>query len=392
MKKKILYHVFENYNKRKYIDNIFFKEINSKFKVKIIDISFLKKNKFFEKKIYYPKNFHEIRELIQKKDSIFISHLENNINTFRFLNLIHKNKKKLYKINNSAALEQYKVIINKNLFFNIQKLFKYKFKKKLFTIINIILIYLNLLPKFDIIFECSQNKIRKYNKIIFKKIIRINSNTYDKLIYNKTSIKREKIVFLDSNFSHNDRICFDSNPSKKQYIKYLHQLKILFEIIEIKFNSKIIICLHPTTDIKMFKSIFIKNNIIKGKTDFYVKKAKLLLFHESSSILDAIILNKKIINLQSALMGKYFQYRNELYNKEIKLKKINLDDNFINIKEINTQKQKGYKSFIKLNLMSNIKQYNNLKNINFKINSKNFIKLKKETGAYKATQYILKFI
>lgn len=392
MKKKILYHVFENYNKRKYIDNIFFKEINSKFKVKIIDISFLKKNKFFEKKIYYPKNFHEIRELIQKKDSIFISHLENNINTFRFLNLIHKNKKKLYKINNSAALEQYKVILNKNLFFNIQKLFKYKFKKKLFTIINIILIYLNLLPKIDIIFECSQNKIRKYNKIIFKKIIRINSNSYDKLIYNKTSIKKEKIVFLDSNFSHNDRIYLDSNPSKKQYIEYLHQLKSLFEIIEIKFNSKIIICLHPTTDIKIFKSIFKKNNIIKGKTDFYVKKAKLLLFHESSSILDAIILNKKIINLQSALMGKYFQYRNELYNKEIKLKKINLEDNFINIKEINTQKQKRYKSFIKLNLTSNIKQYNKLKNINFKINSKKFIKLKKETGAYKATQYILKFI
>ena len=392
MKKKILYHVFENYNKRKYIDNIFFKEINSKFKVKIVDISFLKKKKFFEKKIYYPKNFHEIRKLIQKKDSIFISHLENNIKMFRFLNLIHKNKKKLFKISNNAALEQYKVILNKNLFFNIQKLFKYKFKKKLFTIINIILTYLNLLPKFDIIFECSQNKIKKYNKIIFKKIIRINSNSYDKLIYNKINIKREKIVFLDSNFSHNDRIYLDSNPSKKQYIEYLHQLKSLFEIIEIKFNSKIIICLHPTTDIKIFKSIFKKNNIIKGKTDFYVKKAKLLLFHESSSILDAIILNKKIINLQSALMGKYFQYRNELYNKEIKLKKINLEDNFINIKEINTQKQKGYKSFIKLNLTSNIKQYNKLKNINFKINSKNFIKLKKETGAYKATQYILKFI
>ena len=268
MKKKILYHVFENYNKRKYIDNIFFKEINSKFKVKIVDISFLKKKKFFEKKIYYPKNFHEIRKLIQKKDSIFISHLENNIKMFRFLNLIHKNKKKLFKISNNAALEQYKVILNKNLFFNIQKLFKYKFKKKLFTIINIILTYLNLLPKFDIIFECSQNKIKKYNKIIFKKIIRINSNSYDKLIYNKINIKREKIVFLDSNFSHNDRIYLDSNPSKKQYIEYLHQLKSLFEIIEIKFNSKIIICLHPTTDIKIFKSIFKKNNIIKGKTDF----------------------------------------------------------------------------------------------------------------------------
>jgi hypothetical protein len=139
----------------------------------------------------------------------------------------------------------------------------------------------------------------------------------------------------------------------------------------------------------MFKSIFEKNKIIKGKTDFYVKKAKLLLFHESSSVLDAIILNKKIINLQSALMGKYFQYRNELYNKEIKLKKIKLEDKFINIKEINTQQQKVYKSFIKFNLTNNIKQYNQLKNINFKINNKNFIKLKKETGAYTVIENIL---
>jgi hypothetical protein len=389
VKKKILFLIFENYKKKKNIDNIFFKEINSKFKVKIVDISFLKKKKTFKKEVHYPKNFYEIKELIQKKNSVFISYLENNINTFRFLNLIHKNKKKLYKISNSAALEQYKFILNKDLFSNIKKLFKYKFKRKIFEIINIILIYLNLLPKFDIIFECSQNKIRKYNKIIFKKIIRINSNTYDRLIYNKTSVKREKIVFLDSNFSHNDRICLDSNPSNKQYIEYLHQLKRLFEIIEIKFNSKIIICLHPTTDIKMFKSIFEKNKIIKGKTDFYVKKAKLLLFHESSSVLDAIILNKKIINLQSALMGKYFQYRNELYNKEIKLKKIKLEDKFINIKEINTQQQKVYKSFIKNNLTNNIKQYNQLKKINFKINNKNFIKLKKETGAYKAIENIL---
>jgi hypothetical protein len=388
VKKKKLFLIFENYNERKYIDNIFFKEIKNNFNVKIVDISFFKK-KLLKKNIYYPKNFQEIKKLIQSEDSIFISYLENNINAFRFLNLIHKNKKKLYKISNGAALEQYKFILNKNLFANIKKLFEYGLKKKLFTILNIFLIYLNLLPKFDIIFECSQNKMSRYNKIIYKKIIRINSNSYDKLIYNKTKIEKKKIIFLDSNFAHNDRICLDTNPSNKQYIEYLYQLKRLFKIIEIKFNLKIIICLHPTTDIKIFRNIFNKNNIIKGKTDFYIKKAKLLLFHESSSVLDAIILNKKIINLQSALMGRYFQYRNELYNKEIKLEKIKLEDKIIKVKKIITQKKEVYNSFIKFNLTHNIKQYNNLKKINFKINNKNFIKLKKETGAYKAIQYIL---
>jgi hypothetical protein len=104
-------------------------------------------------------------------------------------------------------------------------------------------------------------------------------------------------------------------------------------------------------------------------------------------------LSPKITNVPLSTTKFHSILRNHIQKSfPIKLKKINLEDNFINIKEINTQKQKRYKSFIKLNLTSNIKQYNKLKNINFKINSKKFIKLKKETGAYKATQYILKFI
>jgi hypothetical protein len=57
VKKKILFLIFENYKKKKNIDNIFFKEINSKFKVKIVDISFLKKKKHLKKKFTTPKIF-----------------------------------------------------------------------------------------------------------------------------------------------------------------------------------------------------------------------------------------------------------------------------------------------------------------------------------------------
>lgn len=390
MKKKLLYIIFDSFNEKKYSDNIFFKEVKKKFNLKIIDTSLLNKKKFLKKKnTYYPANFNEFEKLIKNKDSKFISYLENSINTFKILNIIHKNKKKIFKINNNAAIEEYKIILNKNFFNNVKKLYKYIFIKKIFNAVNIFLIYLNLLPKFDIIFECSQHKIKKYNKVLFKKIIRIKSNSFDKLIYNKIDIVESKIVFLDSNFSHNDRIFLDSNPNKDEYIEYLNQLKRIFKIIEIKFNSKVIICLHPTTDIKLYKNIFNDHNIVKGRTHFYVKKSKLVLFHETSSVLDAIILNKKIINLQGKSMGRYFQYRNRLYNKEINLQKIKLEDPFKAIKKINFKKSKNYLSFIKNNLSDDIKQYNKLKELNFKIKSKNFKRLKVETGAHKTIQFIL---
>ena len=84
---------------------------------------------------------------------------------------------------------------------------------------------------------------------------------------------------------------------KKKYLtlleKYLVNLKKLYK-------KKIIICLHPSSNINFYRKYIKGIKIIKFKTEFYLMKAFIVLFHESSSITGALLLKKKIINLSYA--------------------------------------------------------------------------------------------
>ena len=66
--------------------------------------------------------------------------------------------------------------------------------------------------------------------------------------------------------------------------------------------------------------------LTKFNTLFYIARAKIILFHESSSIINAIILKKKIINLHGSVMGPYYKIRNKIYPKLINIPRININD------------------------------------------------------------------
>ena len=51
----------------------------------------------------------------------------------------------------------------------------------------------------------------------------------------------------------------------------------------------------------------------------------LVIFHESSAIVDALITKKKIISFQTELLGKYLYNRIKLYENTLNLFNINID-------------------------------------------------------------------
>jgi len=113
-----------------------------------------------------------------------------------------------------------------------------------------------------------------------------------------------------------------------------------FEIEEIA----LIICLHPGSDYQLYKSYLKGLNIKKQNSLYYISKSSLCIFHESSLILDAFNLNKKILILKSETLGDYYKLRINEYIKVFKLSYLNLDLKENNLtKKLNILKVKSSK-------------------------------------------------
>ena len=234
---------------------------------------------------------------------------------------------------NHHYLESKKINSLKNFFFKLRKLITYSLLK--------ILIFLNLFPRIDIYFESNQTVVdncnnslgKKIEKIFpflkicyFKKTIHINSRSFDMLSKSKSDLSEEKIVFLDENFDHGDRILREGRPDEKLRLEYYNQLKqFLLKLSDI-FNKKVTICLHPKTDLDMYKKYFGTFEICKYQTHENIRQAFIVVFTESSPIADAIFLKKKIISLKSNMLGEYLMSRINSYQKRLGLFSYSLEE------------------------------------------------------------------
>tara|TARA_A100000164_G_C21777229_1_gene709188 strand:+ start:451 stop:927 length:477 start_codon:yes stop_codon:yes gene_type:complete len=92
------------------------------------------------------------------------------------------------------------------------------------------------------------------------------------------------------------------------------------------YKKKVIICIHPKNNSKIFLKYLKNFSIKKYKTQEMVKNSFISLFHESSSILDAVILKKNIIILKSNLLGNYLLNRVHQYERLLNLQSVDIKD------------------------------------------------------------------
>mgnify|MGYP003334576889 CR=1 FL=1 len=93
--------------------------------------------------------------------------------------------------------------------------------------------------------------------------------------------------------------------------------------------KEIVICLHPKVDYGFSDEyLLIKKNFktVLNKTLEFIYQSDVCFFFDSSAIINAILLKKKIINLNTKLMGDYLFKRNNLYKDYIDLYQINLEN------------------------------------------------------------------
>ena len=261
---------------------------------------------------FNPKNFREFNEFLKDKDIVIISNFGKYLSSLKIHFFIRIKKIKMVQISNLGYFNNPPVYNFRN---HLYLSLKHWFTHTLFKKILVILGNIGILAKVEISFLSSKyifDKIKKNpiknflykNKMFYaKKIVLINSRSYDfsnKGLYKSTE---DYIVHLDTNLNWQDQTQYRGRISDESVNKHYYYLnKFLFKLSD-DFQKKIIVCIHPGYDLEEFKKYFENFPVVKFKTMEYIYKSFLVTVFDSSSIVDAILLKKRVIGLTSDFVG-----------------------------------------------------------------------------------------
>jgi hypothetical protein len=306
------------------------------------------------------QNYEEFKVFAKDKKIVSLIFLGKDLTYFKIYYILKKFNIRLImvmylsQIGNKPTAD-----LNFKYLFKAYKLYFYKGFYRLFRILTI----LNIFPKVDILFESNLNVInfiknsrsRRVEKIIpklnlsyFKEVVPVNSIYFDKLkIFNKNKIKKKnQIVYIDTHINHFDREIREGKINNSEINFFYNNLKNFFKNISTVYKMPIIICKHPKNNLN---HIFYKNfKISELSTDEEVANSEIVIFCLSSAILNAVLLKKKIININSKYLGDYMSNINRQYVEELGLVSINID-----------KKLKIIKKELDSSLENSIKNYDN---------------------------------
>ena len=316
------------------------------------------KKKLRRYKIKWPSSEREFINYFNNKKTIIINVIPKHFNYLKIYFLLNKVKAKQIIISNVGQIQ--------GTWSNLKDKYNLSYlliimNNKLCPLLISFLSFLNLIPKIDIRFlsnksllESIKNSMIKnfcYTNNLFhtKKIIPINSKFSDEYNEKKIKLSQKYITHLDIDINYKHKID-TSRKYKKEIITkhYYHLNNFLYNLQKI-FKKKVIISIHPKYDLKLTQKKFKKFKVVKYKTRKLIQNSFLVTDFGSSSIIDALILNKNIISL----ISPFNDYPNNVYSKSLKLCEYDIEN---------------YKNLTKKKLLQNFKK--NKKNYSYFIKSR----------------------
>ena len=314
----------------KYFKNFYF--IDTSFLDGTINKFNLKKKINLEHKRYkffFPKNQNEFLDFTKNKKVTIIVNSTRTWRSLKLFFLLKKVNSNLIQISNIGNIQgtEYK---------NYKSFYKQNFFKAIPHKLYLFFSFLNIIPKIDIKFISNKKQFLKFknnfliklglNIFSAKKLILVNSLAYDEVINSKNEINKKYIVMLNTNINHKDAIKFSGKASKERVHLANMRLKKFLEKISKEFKKEVVICLHPSSNLKAEREIFKKFKVVQFQTKKFIRQAWILFLYETSSVVDAFILNKKIINLENSAMGQNWVNQCQQYPRKTGIAKINIDN------------------------------------------------------------------
>lgn len=323
-----------------------------KFEKNIIFINFDNLNEF--KNFFYEKSFLAILCMRRTISELFIYFQLKRMNI------------KFFQISNIGNVQYSDKPVNGHIFKSFFAIYWKKFNHKLFIFLN----KFGITPKIEIRFLSNSswiktsnncNSAKKFLLKLFKfsyakELIPINSRAYDLFKEQKLRINNKYIVLLEEFFDDPQYVEIRGYTNEKKLKIHYENLIQKLDIISKHYKKEIIICLHPSDNFKVKKKIFSKFKVKQFETKKYVYQSELVLFFESSAIIDAIMLKKKIITINSKAMDESMISHNLHYVNEIGIPMLNIDEK-LNLDKKDFSMLKFDKKKIELNYNRYIKKY-----------------------------------
>ena len=139
-------------------------------------------------------------------------------------------------------------------------------------------------------FKCSGNT----------KYVSVHSRDYESYHYNKPvdtiKISEKPIVYIDQNpFNHPDAVRV-GRPSRGNAELFAHLLNNCFRILEEKFNTRVIVCAHPSSSLENIGELYPNSEIVFNSTLSYTQHARLVMLQHSTAITASIISKVPILH------------------------------------------------------------------------------------------------
>ena len=292
-------------------------------------------------KLFNPKNSEEFIKFANKKKLLIINNIGKNFFRLKIHFLIRKIGAKQIIVNNLGSIGGMRIHIAPT---KILRLLNYHIFQGLFNkIITPLLILVGLVPRIDLHFTCKKKELENAKKKILrnfflkrkllysKEFKLINSRTYDTLLSNKISVEEKYIVHLNAEMNGRHELETRGKLNQKDLESHYFYLRKFLNKLSKDFNKPVIVCVHPSIK-KIDLDDFVKSKLLKGfkitqfKTQYYVYKSFLVTSFDTSSIIDAAILKKRILGLWSRFMDINQIEHSKTYPKKIGYKRINFEN------------------------------------------------------------------
>lgn len=337
--------LIDNYGYIKLINVDDFNENNLNIDKKNFKYKDLKFRKYSSlNKVNIKKNFKDHKYVV-------IDYLDNSFKSLYVYYCLNLKNIHFIKINNIADLGS-EMDDNFNNF--SVKYILINLKKKIFKFLINFLKRINLLRKTSIDFQCENKKYQKplissflesMNLVHTLKKVLINNRDFE-FAKNKECKKKGSILLVDTPINHPDAVLREGRIKKKETNFYYKTLVDYLSELQKIFKKQICIAIHPKSNLIKLKSIYKKFKVFKYKTPELIFNSEIILFFDSSAIIPAFLLNKKIINIQTKLMGNWMYFRSKIYSKQINLVNYNLDEKKYYFKNEEIKKYKLLKNML----------------------------------------------
>ena len=323
------------------------------------------------KKISYNEKNVKINKKQIKKSNIKLFNPKNEINN------IGKNffALKIYFLLKKLRINQVYIdnlgSIGMPAYFEVKdyiRYFNYLIFQRLFSrIITPSLIILGFIRRIKIHFTSKKLEIEQTKKKFFKNFLfqrnllfaeeykLINSRSYDSIIDKKYNIESKYIVHLDAEMNGRHEIETRGYLPKDIVDQHYFHLRNFLKKLSKDFKKPVVICLHPTINSREVKK-FRKSGLLKGfkivqyKTKEYIYKSFIVTTFDTSAVVDAALLKKKIIGLYSNYMDINQINHSKTYPSKIGFLRINFENFQYNKKHLLdtlNNNLKKYNSFLK---------------------------------------------